>query len=181
MEIEDEVIRHEVVGGDHGDDELFGSPDQGAPYKEMALGVHHVRADTPYLLEDVAEEEGRRGEAEARVEGHWQRARPALDHPVSRHHPTPQASGGAEHVDLVAPVGERHRQTLGEVGGAVHVRRVGIVADNDLHLSASFRESYPRSRFDHLHATRPTSAASEISNRRAEPRSRYLTACQPKR
>src|SRR5215208_4505860 len=81
MEIEDEVIRHEVVGGDHGDAELFGSPDQGAPYKEMALGVHHVRADTPYLLEDVAEEEGRRGEAEARVEGHGQRARPALDHP----------------------------------------------------------------------------------------------------
>src|SRR5215204_3451263 len=144
MEVEDEVVWHEVVGGYYGDAELFGGPDQGASYKEMALGVNHVGSETPHLLEDAATEEGRRTEAEARVEGHGQRARPALDHPVSCHFPIPQAPGGAEHVDLVASAGERHRQTPGEVGGAVHVRRVGVVADHDLHLSSSFLESPPR-------------------------------------
>src|ERR687897_200154 len=141
MEVEDEVVWHEVVGGDHGDAELFGSPNQGAPYEEMALGVHYVGLGTPHLLEDAAEEEGRRGEAEARVEEHGQRAHPVLDHPVPRYYPIPQGPCGAEHVDLVAPVGERHRQTPGEVGGAIHVRRVSVVADHDLHLSSSFRES----------------------------------------
>ena len=53
MEVEDEVVGHEVVCGDHGDAELPGGPDQGAPHEQVALGMHHVGSGTLHRLEDA--------------------------------------------------------------------------------------------------------------------------------
>src|SRR5215208_3730070 len=85
-QVVDQVVRHEVVGGDNGDAQLLGGPDPGPPDEVVALDVDDVRLDALHLAQDATEKERRRGEPKAAIVWYGHRRQPVLDHPGATHH-----------------------------------------------------------------------------------------------